>query len=118
MRRSLVTLPAASSGTLKSTRTSARLPRRSGRSFKVFLAMNSSPFQRDCGCTHLATRAVASGLGDHETQQIDAPVRVAPLVVVPAYQLEESAIQLDPGTRVKDAGCLVVNEIAGDDLIG
>src|SRR5262245_58109867 len=42
MRRSFVTLPAASSGTLKSTRTSPRLPRRFGRSLMVFFAMSPS----------------------------------------------------------------------------
>jgi hypothetical protein len=39
MRRSLVMSPAASSGTLKSTRTRTYLPFRSGRSASVFLAM-------------------------------------------------------------------------------
>src|SRR5579875_4132630 len=44
MRRSLVMLPAASSGTLKSTRTSTFLPRRFVRSSSVFLAI---PLSKD-----------------------------------------------------------------------
>src|SRR5262249_46352057 len=42
MRRSLLTLPCSSSGTLKSTRTRTRLPVRSPRSSMVFLAMACS----------------------------------------------------------------------------
>src|SRR5262245_47500376 len=43
MRRSLVTLPFSSSGTLKSTRIRARLPCRSGSSASVFFAMRGLP---------------------------------------------------------------------------
>src|SRR5262245_57853136 len=53
----------------------------------------------------------------HVCQQIDAAVRVAPLVVVPADQLEEAIIQLDAGAGVEDARMGVVNEIAGNDLV-
>src|ERR1700730_12342166 len=97
MRRSLVTLPASSSGTLKSTRTSTRLPFRSFSSDRVFLPMSS--------------------LADHVPQQIDTAVRVAPFVVVPAHQFEEAVIQTDAGTGLEDAGVVIVHEVAGDDFI-
>src|SRR5438128_1852461 len=84
IRRSLVMFPAASCGTLKSTRTSTRLPRRSFRSARVFLA-------------------IVLPLADHVAQQIDAAMGVAPLVVVPAHQLEEAAVQLDARAGVEDA---------------
>src|SRR5690242_13903387 len=103
MRRSFVMLPVASSGTLKSTRTSTFLPRKSRKSSSVFLAMSHPK-------TPLA-------LANHVAQQIDAAVGVAPFVVVPANELEEAIIQLDSRAGVEDAGVLVVDEVAGHDLI-
>ena len=47
MRRSFVILPALSSGTLKSTRTRTRLPRKLGRSAIVFFAMLAGVAQAD-----------------------------------------------------------------------
>src|SRR6516162_2275223 len=79
MRRSLVMWPVASSGTLKSTRMRTFFPRRSGKSASVFLAM-----------THLPPRL--SFPADQVAQEIDAAVGVAPLVVVPADQLEEALV--------------------------
>src|SRR4051812_38551459 len=75
MRVSSVTLP-PSSGTLKSTRTSARLPRSSSsrRSVIVFLFIRGLQADADVA------------------QQIDAARGVAPLVVVPARDLEQRAV--------------------------
>ena len=44
-------------------------------------------------------------------EKIDAAVAVAPLVIVPADQLEKSLIEADAGSGVEDAGVLAVNEI-------
>ena len=49
---------------------------------------------------------------DHVLQQVDAAVAVAPLVVVPADQLEEVRVQLDRAAGVVDARALVVDEVA------
>src|SRR5688572_7462799 len=50
-------------------------------------------------------------------QQVDTTVRVTPLVVVPADELEELRVQLHRGARVVDAGARVVDEVARDDLV-
>src|SRR5262249_49447748 len=139
-------LPEASWGTLKSTRTSTRFPCKScGRSASVFLAIAVPPRRhRDHGLhgTHgykteekrKASMAFPSftrlsffrvfrvfrGLitpAYHEAQQVHTAVRVAPLVVVPADQLEEAAVQLDTRARVEDARRRVVDEVAGDHLV-
>src|SRR5262249_16246930 len=121
MRRSLVTLPAASSGTLKSTRTSTRLPFRSGRAASVFLAMGASFKARSASeaFPSLALRGWVRGstLSHHVAEQGQAAVGVGPLVVVPADQLEEAAGQPDAGGGVEDARRRVVDEVAGDDLV-
>src|SRR6185437_12714656 len=57
-------------------------------------------------------------LANHVAQQIHATIRVAPFVVVPANQLEKAIVQLDPRTRIEDARMLIVDEIAGDNLVG
>ena len=49
--------------------------------------------------------------------EIDAAVAVAPLVVVPAHQLEEAAVQLDAAAGVEDARVRVVDEVGRDDLV-
>src|SRR3954466_1924232 len=53
----------------------------------------------------------------HVLQQVDAAVAVAPLVVVPAHQLEEVLVQPNRGARVIDAAARVVDEVARDDLV-
>ena len=51
-------------------------------------------------------------------EQIHAAVAVAPLVVVvPADELEEGAVQLDAAASVEDAGTDIVNEIGRDDFV-
>ena len=47
---------------------------------------------------------------DHVLQQVHAAVAVAPLVVVPADQLEEPAVQLDAAAGVEDTRRRVVDE--------
>src|SRR5205807_1533194 len=47
----------------------------------------------------------------------NAAVRVAPFVVVPAYELEESLVELDTGARVKNARMGIVNEVRGHDFV-
>jgi hypothetical protein len=44
-------------------------------------------------------------------KEIDAAVAVAPLVVVPANQLEKSFIEADSGAGIKNTGGLAVNEV-------
>src|SRR5215831_18833778 len=106
MRRSLVMWPLSSSGTLKSTRMRTRLPRRLPRSSIVFLAMivdsvnTGLTRRRGVKTPSLARRAQISTLADHVAQQIDATVGVAPLVVIPANELEETIVQLDAGAGV------------------
>src|SRR5690606_7007503 len=59
----------------------------------------------------------SQALADHVREQVDAAVRVAPLVVVPAHELEEVAVELDRRARVVDARPRIVDEVGGDDLI-
>src|SRR5690606_29116844 len=54
---------------------------------------------------------------DHVSEQVDAAVRVAPLVVVPAHELEEVAVELDRRAGIVDARTRVVDEVGGDDLL-
>src|SRR5260221_8472207 len=89
--------PCSSCGTLKSTRISTRLPCKSIASIASF---------------------AMSLLSDHVLEQVHAAIRVTPLVVVPADELEESAVQLDAAARVKNARMRVVNEVARHHLIG
>src|SRR4051812_40861887 len=83
-------------GTLKSTRTSARFPRRSSarRSLMVFLFIASS--------------GKASA---HVAKQVDAARRIAPLVVVPAADLEQRAVDDVGALRVDDAGVRIADEV-------
>src|SRR5262245_28949777 len=116
MRRSLEIAPSASSGTLKSTRIRTRWPARSFRSARVFFVAMPRPHSkvspRSVPATGAAGRSArrlasrrneisGSALGDHELEQVHAAVRVAPLVVVPAHQLEEPAVQLDARAGVE-----------------
>src|ERR1700677_4440111 len=56
-------------------------------------------------------------LADDILDEIHAAVAVAPLVVVPAHELEELAVQLDARTRVKNARVRVVDEVARGDFV-
>jgi hypothetical protein len=49
--------------------------------------------------------------------QVDHAVGVAPLVVVPADELEEVLVQLDRRAGVEDRRALVVDEVGRDDLV-
>jgi len=55
---------------------------------------------------------------DNIFQQINAAIRIAPFVVIPADQFEESGVQSDPGTSIENAGMAVVEKISLDDLVG
>src|SRR5450759_546626 len=57
-------------------------------------------------------------LAGDDRNQLDGPVAVAPLVVVPADELEEALVQLDGAAGIVDAGALVVDEVTGNDLVG
>src|SRR6476646_3641778 len=100
MRVSSVTCLSASRGTLKSTRTSARLPRScsGARSRTVSLFM--------------ALELLADVL-----QQVDAARRVAPLVVVPAGDLEQRAVDHVRALRVEDARVRVADVVGRDELL-
>src|SRR5204863_350669 len=56
-------------------------------------------------------------LRDHHLRQLRHAAGVAPLVVVPADELEEVLVELDAAARVEDRGAAVVDEVAGDDLV-
>jgi hypothetical protein len=45
------------------------------------------------------------------SQEIDATIAVAPLVVVPADQLEKPFIEADSGAGIKNTRRLAMNEI-------
>src|SRR5256885_4637569 len=101
MRVSSVICPASSSGTLKSTRTSARFPRTcvSSRSLTVFLRI-----------VRLESLA-------HKAQHIDATRSVAPFVVVPALHRHEGAIDDVGSLRVENARSGIADEIRGHQLL-
>src|SRR4029453_10521370 len=90
-RRSSVTLP-SSRGTLKSFRTSTRLPATS-----AWSTVRSS----------IGLELLADQHG-----QVDKALGVAPLVVVPAEHLGQLAVALGQG-RVEDAGGVVADDVTG-----
>src|SRR5438132_4282530 len=71
---------------------------------------------RESLSTHIGEPPGLESLAGHVTHEIHDAIRVAPLVVVPGDELEEVAVQLDRAARVVDARCLVVDEVARDDL--
>ena len=50
-------------------------------------------------------------------EQIDAATAITPLVVIPAHELEEFAVQLNAAAGIEDARASIVNEIGRDDLV-
>src|SRR5438270_37382 len=87
----------SSIGTLRSSRTSTRLPRRPRRSNDAFNG--------------------ASEAGGHEGDQVDHPAAEPPLVVVPGDDLRP-VIPLHEGQRrVDDGRVRVVLEVGGDELL-
>src|SRR6185436_14807370 len=95
------------SGTLKSTRTKTRLPLRSRSVIESFIA-------------RLKPRVPAplEALRHELAQQIDAAVRVAPLVVVPREDLDEVAIHHLRVRHVDDGGVRIAFEVDRDELLG
>src|ERR1035437_5939797 len=59
----------------------------------------------------------SNSLLDHEFQEVRHAAAIAPLVVVPAYQLEEPLVQLDAGALIVNGGGLAVDEIRADHFI-
>jgi hypothetical protein len=59
----------------------------------------------------------SNSFANHELQQVRHAAAIAPLVVIPAHQLEETLVQLDARATVKDGRGLAVNEIRADDLV-
>src|ERR1051326_7249587 len=97
MRVSSSTRPSAR-GTLKSTRTKTRLPCRSRSRIDSVIA-------------RLKPRAALNALRDELAQQVDAAVRVAPLVVVPGEDLHEVAVHHLRVRRVAGGGRRVPLEV-------
>jgi uncharacterized protein (DUF1697 family) len=62
-------------------------------------------------------RAKLTILLDHELEQVDAAVAVAPFVVVPAHQLEEALVETYTAAGIEDARVRVVDKVARDDFI-
>src|SRR5690606_4952245 len=99
-RPSSVILPSSSSGTLRSLRTRTLRPERSPRSAIVFTAFSGSELAADHG------------------DEVDQPAGVAPLVVVPADDLDLVADHLGQA-GVEDARCGVGLDVLGHDrLVG
>src|SRR3546814_8007704 len=58
-----------------------------------------------------------NGLLRHHPHHLQALVRIAPLVVVPAHQLDEGGVERDAGFGVAERGAGVAAEMGGDDLV-
>jgi hypothetical protein len=56
-------------------------------------------------------------LGCHEDKEVNNSLRVAPFVVVPCDELDETRIQSDSGLGVKDRGIGIADEIGGNDFL-
>src|SRR5262245_3221500 len=54
---------------------------------------------------------------NHVLQEIRYTTTVAPLVVIPAHELEKTLVQFDTRSRIKDRGGLAMNEIAADNFV-
>src|SRR5262249_19689843 len=91
------------SGTLKSTRMKTRCPCRSRSRIDSFMGVRLS----------LALQAPR----DQLSQQVDAAVRVAPLVVVPRQDLEEIAFHHFGVGHVDDRGVRVAFEVDRYELV-
>src|SRR6516165_8110808 len=50
-------------------------------------------------------------------QEIDATIGIAPLVVVPADQLEKAAIEFDAGACIKDTRTRIMQEICRNHFV-
>src|SRR5690606_19370733 len=104
IRVSSVTRPSAS-GTLKSTRTRTRLPSTSASVTEALLNAISalSPWRSSAWLENLA-------------EQLDAAVRVAPLVVVPGDRLDQVAVADHLGElRVEDRRVRIADDVGRDD---
>src|ERR1700759_2807917 len=89
--------PISSVGTLKSTRTRTRRPftsRSRTDSFAILFVWLQDVLQ-----------------------QIDTSIRIAPFVIVPADQFEESTVQPHAGRAIEDARVRAVEKICRDNLI-
>src|SRR5690606_41924641 len=104
IRVSSPTEPSSFSGTLKSTRQRARRPRTasSGRSAIVMRSITGS--------------LSAKGLANH-IEKVHATVRVAPLVVVPAADLDQPAIDHVGRLRVENARRRMANVVSRYELL-
>src|SRR4051812_3126679 len=94
-------------------------------------ASSQVPGARDCGCggggsaactaaAAAASRTAASRitlLAGDDANHLQALVRVAPLVVVPAHQLDEGGVEGDAGVGVEDRGAGVAAEVGGHNLV-
>src|SRR6266540_1627489 len=118
-RRSSVTWPCSSRGTLKSLRTRTRLPLTSAWST---VRSSTAPPRADAAAGRPGTGPGrwTSGpgleLAADDLGEVDQPVGVAPLVVVPAKHLDEGAVGLRQ-RRVEDAGGRVADDVGGDDRV-
>ena len=56
-------------------------------------------------------------LGVHVVDEVDDPVGISVLVVVPGDELDEGGRQLDAGLGVEDGRPVVGQEVGGDDLL-
>src|SRR5687767_3724075 len=57
-------------------------------------------------------------LARDELEQVHAAIAVAPLVVVPAHELEEAAVQSDATAGVEDRAVRIVDKVTTDHFVG
>ena len=67
-----------------------------------------------CGLCHFLLASI--DLGD-VLEEVDDALAVAPLVVVPADQLDEVVVEGDTGLDVDDGAVGIAVQVAGDDVV-
>ena len=79
--------------------------------------MHEEKYIKYKGSSHRCKLHEALGLGLHELDQIDDPVAVAELVVVPGHQLDEGGGELDASLGIKDGRTSISQEVGGDNHV-
>src|SRR5215470_11175421 len=101
------TLPLRTSvGTLKSTRTSTRLPRTSRSRTESFAIIYS--YSCSCSCS----RSVSQHF-----HQLHAPIAVAPLIIIPADHFYEAIADRQRQLAVEDTGVWIADDVLGNEWL-
>src|SRR3954454_8353212 len=100
--------------------TSAPAGSTTGSAVTAFAVISSVAASTDAVCVTVWTGLLMMSLArmtsplGHLSGQVDEPVGVAPLVVVPAEDLHQAAMGLGQG-GVEHAGCRVADDVGGDE---